>query len=142
MVIAMGFTEHKLINGIRLSIESGNEKVIDAAKAYYSDVKWGLKYECPFCGSDIDNQDGIVEDDTFEDTFFCKGQCDVLITFVSPLGLEYHEVHPTQLKIIIEFMYGDHPASWDFYNDLEPGYNIEFPDEPIKRDPNQMSFLD
>lgn len=96
-----------LPNGIRLETPIEHEKLWQRMIKHYGEgsnhyLPNGL-WKCPWCGGDIDSLDGERNNETFEDTYTCVGDCELMITFITPAEIhEYHEVPNSDWKVLVE----------------------------------------
>lgn len=76
------------------------------AKGHMLDV-WAT-CECPICGEDMrsSSYDYEVDDEhgkLFTDTYACD-YCEILLTYISPADMEYHDVLDSQKWYLVERM--------------------------------------
>src|SRR5579859_1960135 len=98
-----------LDNGITVETKIPHEKLWARAIEHYSHrVNW---WECPWCGGEIDAVDMETDDDETWDTWSCVGNCNLLITFITPAEYtEYHDVPDGDWRVLIESGHND--ATW------------------------------
>lgn len=89
-------------NGMKLKSEIPHKRLWEKAVEHYGQGHSNL-WECPCCGGDIDALCDEHEDGLHYDTWRCEGDCDLLITFVTPAEYtEYHQVMDSEWEIILE----------------------------------------
>lgn len=101
--------EVKLKNDNTLRLDLERPDLTDRFVEHYNQGHSAL-WECPWCGGDIDAVCDERNDETFEDTWHCVGDCELLITFITPAEYtEYHEVMDGEWTILIE---GSFSGEW------------------------------
>lgn len=57
--------------------------------------------ECPSCHEDMDHIDTTTNEGITEDCYTCE-KCEIIVTYESPDGYEYHELDRSEITMVIE----------------------------------------
>lgn len=104
--------------GNTLRTDTNHEKLWQKLVEFYSQRN-SPRWECPWCGGDIDASSDEHDGDEFWDTWTCVGDCNLLITFITPAEYkEYHQVPDGQWTILVESAFGGDWFAPDEADDL------------------------
>lgn len=113
----------KLHGGLTLKTDIDRQDVLDAIVTYYNENRYReALWDCPLCFGDLDAVQDERTDGMYEDCYACVGDCNILITHITPDdGREYHEIDNSEWTILAEYGLGGIVAPWDAASDDEGG---------------------
>lgn len=98
-----------LPNGVTLRLADAHERLWAKMLTHYAGSHPDM-WKCPWCGGEIDAVCDERDGGLFEDTWRCVGDCNLLITHITPAEYkEYHEVGLSEWTVLIE---GGHGTGW------------------------------
>lgn len=91
-----------LKNGVRLQTDIQRQDIVDRLVAFY-DRPGSPEWACPWCEGDIDAVCDERDGELYEDTYGCEGDCNLLITFITPVKYgEYWKVPKSEWTVMVE----------------------------------------